>query len=202
MSAEGVRHVIFDLSETLISGLAGIEKVLGPELGVPEESIWPSMGGAGLDAFFEGRTSERAYLEQLIRREGWPTDVTRLKAVIRANFHHEVNGALAILADLARRYNVVLLSDHGREWVAYIRTIHTFFDLFGHIFFSFDLGSTKENPATFRAVLDALPAAPEDCLFIDDSPANVRVAGSVGIPGIRFESARQLAAELASRGVL
>jgi FMN phosphatase YigB (HAD superfamily) len=202
VSTGGIRHVIFDLSETLISGLIGVERVLASELGVPEESIWPSLGRAGLYEFFKGRTSERAYLEQIIRHEGWPTDVARLKAVIRANFHHEVDGSLAILADLARRYEVALLSDHGREWVAYIRTIHSFFDLFGHTFFSFDLGSIKKNPATFRAVLDALPAAPEDCLFIDDSPTNVQVAGSVGIPGIRFESARQLAAELARRGML
>jgi FMN phosphatase YigB (HAD superfamily) len=45
----------------------------------------------------------------------------------------------------------------------------------------------------------AFPAA--DCLFVDDNPANVAVAESVGLAGIRFTGAGQLARELATRGV-
>jgi hypothetical protein len=44
--------------------------------------------------------------------------------------------------------------------------------------------------------LEAIHREPQDCLFVDDSLTNVRVAKGVGIPGIRFVNAGQLRAEL------
>ena len=43
--------------------------------------------------------------------------------------------------------------------------------------------------------------APE-CLFIDDSPANVAAAQSLGFEAIRFESAAQLRKQLQEKNLL
>lgn len=189
--------IIFDLSEVLIAGLVGIEKELSPALGAPEDSILPGFMGSHFQELLVGNVSEASYLKQVIAAAGWPIKVAGLKAAIRRNFHNEVPGSVDILRRLAPDRRLVLLSDHAAEWIAYIETIHAFWDLFEKTFFSFDLKRTKEDPRTFSAVLDALSTSPGDCLFVDDNPQNVAVARSVGIPSVRFVCAAQLAAELA-----
>jgi FMN phosphatase YigB (HAD superfamily) len=196
-----VQCIIFDLSEVLIAGLVGIEKELSRELAVPEQEILPCF----LDELFEqlliGCIPEEVYLAHVIAKGRWPTDVARLKAAIRRNFHNTVEGTIDILTDLVCGYELALLSDHAREWISYIKAVHPFLGMFRRAFFSFDLKGTKDDPATFVRALDAMSISPERCLFIDDNPTNVRVAESVGVPSIRFLNAEQLAADLGARGV-
>jgi hypothetical protein len=197
-----IQCIVLDLSEVLIAGLVGVEQELSPVLLVPEEQILPYFGSGLFYDLLLGNVSEKAYLEDVIARAGWSIGVASLKAVIRCNFHNEVDGSVGLLRRLATDRDVVLLSDHAAEWIAYIRAIHPFFHLFKHTFFSFDLKSTKNEPGTFRCVLQALAVSPRECLFVDDNAENVGVARSVGIPSVRFVSAELLAAELAHRGVL
>jgi FMN phosphatase YigB (HAD superfamily) len=194
-----LRCIIFDLSEVLIAGLVGIEKQLSRELPVPEDEILSCFGGDWLETLFVGNISEDIYLRQVIAREKWRIDAARLKQVIRDNFHNEVEGTLSILTTLVPKYELVLLSDHAREWVAYVRAIHPFLKVFKHAFFSCDLRRTKKDPQAFLMLLDMVSVSPRDCLFIDDNPRNVIVAESVGIPGIHFVDAEQLAVELERR---
>ena len=196
-----IQCIIFDLSEVLIAGLIGIQKKLSHTLPVPEDEILPRFGGAWLEELFVGNISEDTYLSQLLARERWDVDAAQLKAVIRENFHHQVEGSLSILMDLAPRYDLALMSDHAREWIAYIESAHPFLALFDHTFFSYDLKHTKQEQAAFLQVLDVLSIPAGDCLFIDDNPNNVGVAESVGIPGIHFVNATQLAVELQRRRV-
>ena len=191
-----VECVIFDLSEVLIAGLVGIEKVLSQELRVPENRILPSFAGTMRDQLFLGEISEDEYLKYVILNEGWKISIGNLKKVIRDNFHYEVKGTHAILTDLIPMVDLVLLSDHAREWVSYIESIHSFLNQFQQTFFSYDLRSMKKDQQTFNIVLDEVPASPQNCLFIDDNPDNVRVAETVGLAGIQFENAEQLSSEL------
>jgi FMN phosphatase YigB (HAD superfamily) len=197
-----IQYIIFYLSEVLIAGLVGVEKVLSRELRVPEDSIWPGLGGRLFYDLLVGSISEEAYLSGIIRRERWAISTARLKAVIRRNLHNKVEGMLPIVTELSSRYELTLLSDHAGEWVAYIQSIHPFLGLFKQTFFSYDLKRTKNASETFLQVLDVMSCSPHNCLFIDDNPNNVRVAESVGIPSIRFVDAEQLTAELKRRLVM
>jgi FMN phosphatase YigB (HAD superfamily) len=191
-----VQCIIFDLSEVLIAGLKGTEKALSRKLSMPAEEILSCFEGRGFGQLLAGSISEDRYLSHVIAKGGWPIGVATLKAAIRHNFHTTVPGTIGIVKDLARGYELALLSDHAREWIAYIRTVHPFLDLFQHTFFSFDLRATKEQASTFERVVDTMGIPPGRCLFIDDNATNVRVAESVGIPSLRFLDATQLAAEL------
>jgi FMN phosphatase YigB (HAD superfamily) len=196
-----VQFIVFDLSEVLIAGLVGIEKELSRELAIPEQKILPCFADKVFERLLVGSIPEEVYLAHVIAKGHWPTDVAGLKAAIRRNFHNTIEGTIAILTDLACGYELVLLSDHAREWISYIRAVHPFMGMFRHAFFSFDLKGTKDDPATFVKALGAMSTSPEECLFIDDNPTNIRVAESVGIPSIRFLDAAQLAADLGARGV-
>jgi len=94
------------------------------------------------------------------------------------------------------------LSDHAREWVAYIQSVHQFLEVFSLRYFSFELQQTKQNSATFIDVLLRLKRKPGDCLFIDDSNANIERARSLGIASIHFTTAHELVSELATFGIV
>lgn len=53
-------------------------------------------------------------------------------------------------------------------------------------------GVTKPDAAIYRLLLERYGLRAEDCIFIDDNPANVAGAEAVGIRGIRFVSAEKL----------
>ena len=196
-----IQCVIFDLSEVLIAGLLGVERDLSRQIGVPEDEILPCFDGHQFEQLLLGNISEDVYLNHVITRGQWTITPAALKSAIRRNFHHEIPGTLDIVMDLASNYQLALLSDHAREWISYICSIHSFVSVFDHALFSYDLGGIKSEPATFVRALDAMALPAADCLFVDDNPANVAVAESVGLAGICFTGAGQLAGALAARGV-
>jgi FMN phosphatase YigB (HAD superfamily) len=102
---------------------------------------------------------------------------------------------------LAKQYEVILLSDHAVEWVAYIKTVHSFFDIFDKVFFSYELGGTKEKEETFEKVLQAMNYEAQDCWLVDDSAKNIAVAERAGIHGIQFMNADQLQTALKENGL-
>jgi FMN phosphatase YigB (HAD superfamily) len=194
--------LIFDLSEVFISGLTGVEKTLAPRLGLPEREIFESMFAPPTPDFFRGRMTEAAWLEQLIRNHAWAgVSADELAGIMRLNFDRRVEGTESMVRKLAERYELAMLSDHAREWIDYIRPRHSFFSLFPHQFFSFELGHTKQEPGAFSMALEMLDKTSEDCLFVDDLEANLHVARSVGIEGILFKDARQAATALRERGI-
>jgi FMN phosphatase YigB (HAD superfamily) len=79
---------------------------------------------------------------------------------------------------------------------------YAFLDRFRTIFVSGELRLVKPDPAIYRHVLAAIGAAAEDCLFVDDSPANVAAAAALGIASHRFTEAAGLRATLADLALL
>ena len=196
------RCVIFDLSEVFIAGLPGIEKRISSKLSIPEDGLLGCFRGDPLIQVLKGRISEDAYLSGILKRTGWNLELASLKRTLRDNFHVRIAGSLDILREVARTHPVALLSDHVREWVRYIESIHSFLDLFDERFYSCDLDKTKSDPTVFPEILCTLGYEPRECLFVDDRIQNVRNAESVGLPSIHFRDAVQLRADLESRQIL
>ena len=192
--------IIFDLSEVLIAGLLGIEKPLAARLGLDEGPVLKAFGGELLRSLCCGHLTEEAYLAQVITSQKWDVPAGEIKALLRQNFQRKVPGMEEILAYLAGRYELVLLSDHAAEWVKDILAMHPFLGLFSSRFFSFQLKQTKQEAATFREVLAQIDRRPEECLFIDDSAVNIQAAISAGVPSIRFTSAPELQQYLQNNG--
>jgi hypothetical protein len=79
--------------------------------------------------------SEDTYLQQIRANEQWDIQPETLKTVIRNNFHQEIEGTVPVLMNLSTKYDLVLLSEHARKWVSYIKTIHPFLGVFEQRFF-------------------------------------------------------------------
>ena len=201
-SVDMTKTIIFDLSEVLIAGLVGIEYALSERLGVQPETILPEFGNKSFINLLCGRLSEDSYLQEVRSLAGWDITLYELKQIIRQNFHRKVEGMDSILQSLAEHYEMVLLSDHAKEWAEYIQTIHPILDMFDKQFFSFQLGKTKKHPSLFMMVLELLEREAEECMFIDDMQDNVERALSVGMRAIHFTTAEQLVKDLEKAGIL
>jgi 2-haloacid dehalogenase len=94
------------------------------------------------------------------------------------------------------------LSNWSAETFCRIRQRHAFFAWFDDIVLSGDVRIIKPDPRIYAILLDRIGRPAAECLFIDDSEANVAVAEQLGFETILFKSPEQLAAELIRRGLL
>ncbi|MDB6180087.1 HAD family hydrolase [Paracoccus fistulariae] len=74
-------------------------------------------------------------------------------------------------------------------------------DLFEDILVSGIEGMLKPDPGIYLTLCQRNGLRPQDCLFIDDSAANVQGAIDVGMDAIHFTSAGDLRNELTVRGI-
>lgn len=196
------RTIIFDLSEVLIAGLIGIENEIARRCCISSVDVLAHFGGEHLGKLCRGHLTEDEYFDHAYCTGTWTLERAELRQIIRANFQQKVADMEPLLHALHADYELALLSDHAREWVDHIRTVHPFLELFSACFFSFEIGATKAETACFQHVLRRLGREPHECLFIDDSERNVVVASSLGISSIRFTNAAALRDELRRRGIL
>lgn len=59
----------------------------------------------------------------------------------------------------------------------------------------------KPDPAAFRLLMDRYQILPEESVFIDDRPENIKAAENLGILGILFHSREQAGEELRKLGI-
>jgi putative hydrolase of the HAD superfamily len=197
-----INTIIFDLSEVLISGLIGIEESMAPRLGVSSSEVLSAFGGEPLMQYCRGEISENTYLESVISKTGWSISVAELKQKIRTNFSRKVIGMEVLLERLARQYELVLLSDHGREWVQHIHELHPNLGLFHRRVYSFELGQTKQEASTFQRLLASINRRAEECAFVDDNIGNIERARSIGIHAFHFTDAKKLLHDLQAGSLL
>lgn len=67
-------------------------------------------------------------------------------------------------------------------------------------YFSFEFGTKKPDPASFRKLMERMGTEPSRCWFIDDKRSNVTGARMAGLEGHHFRSYEQLLPEVAARG--
>ena len=202
-----IKNIIFDLSEVIISGYRGIEEtVLESQYGTFENQKLLE-NEAELDSMREnefflnllrGKLTEEEYLNNVLRNKNWNVSIEQLKVIIRSNLNRPVEGTIEIVKELKGKYQLILLSDHAREWMKYIEEKNKDLKLFDQKIFSYDIGTTKSEVQTFRTVIEQTGIVADETLFIDDYEKNVKNAEAVGIHGIVFENAEQLRKILSS----
>ena len=109
-----------------------------------------------------------------------------------------IEGTVAILAELKQRGTpLYALTNWSAETFSLARPRFPFFDWFDGIVVSGEIGLVKPDARIYRHLLDQFGLRAEDCIFIDDSPANVAGADAVGITGLHFTSPEKLRQDLA-----
>ena len=206
-----IKNIIFDMSEVIISGYHGVEKILEQQYAIPEEE-WERERLSKNELFLNlmrGNLSEEAYLEELLQGTNWNisieqlktairSSIEQLKTAIRSNLNRPVPGTMKVVRELKGKYQLILLSDYVREWMKYIEERNEDLRIFDKKIFSYNIGTTKSEVETFETVLEQTKIVADETLFIDDYEKNVKNAEAVGIHGIVFENADQLRKILSS----
>ncbi len=96
----------------------------------------------------------------------------------------------------ARGYGVWGLTNWSSEFFPLVRDRYPVFQVLDGYVVSGEEKIIKPDARLYRILLDRFGLKAEECVFIDDNPANVAGAEAVGIKGILFKNEKQLRAEL------
>lgn len=148
----------------------------------------------------EERVLRREYIKALETRMGWHMTLG------------EINRLADDFTDNARRYGLFddvktwldrwkhdyslgILSDAFPSILEFMKQ-YGIYDDFGKVVISTQVGATKPDARMYAAILDALDARPEDCLFVDDRAANLTGAVSAGMQAVQMARSVFLPSEL------
>ena len=93
---------------------------------------------------------------------------------------------IGVAEQLSQNYELAVLSNDVAEWNQYLRAKYDLYRLFDAIVVSGEVGHRKPDPAIYQILLNRAMCLPENCLFIDDSPRNLRAAAQMGIKTCLF----------------
>jgi 2-haloacid dehalogenase len=114
-----------------------------------------------------------------------------------------VPGTLALMERLeARDVPLYAITNFSAEKYAGARVRFPFFDRFRGVIVSGRERVLKPDRAIFDLLMNRYELRPADCLFVDDSKANIAGARAAGMEAHHFRGAEGLEAELAARGLV
>jgi len=108
----------------------------------------------------------------------------------------------SMLADLARRYRMVLLSNTNAIHYRAVCRQYPILKYFERRVLSFEVKAMKPAEAIFRRAVEAAGCPAGECFFTDDIAAYTEAARKLGIDAVTFESPLQLERELRARGIV
>lgn len=89
-------------------------------------------------------------------------------------------------AKMAGRMEMCLLSNDVLEWSEFLTDYHGMNPYFKDKIVSGEVHLRKPDKAIFECALERLQCKPEDCIFVDNSVKNLRVAEELGMQTILF----------------
>lgn len=110
---------------------------------------------------------------------------------------------VSLLPRLKRRYRLLLGSNTNEMHTTHFcRQFADAFRHFDHLVFSHQVGARKPEKAFFEHCVRLAGSHGEECVFIDDLPANVAGAEACGLKAILFHNVADLRERLARLGVV
>jgi len=104
-------------------------------------------------------------------------DLATIKQIWRELLIGVFPGRVEVLARLAQHYRLALLSNTSRYHHDHYRpACEPLFAHMDHLFFSFEMGLTKPDPAIYQQALAQAGWRAEETLFMDDSQRNLDAA--------------------------
>jgi putative hydrolase of the HAD superfamily len=153
-------------------------------------------------AFEEGRVSGAEVIARLRERFAL-TGADEQLALAAADMFTANEEVCALVPLLHGRYKLVLLSNtndvHFRH---YRRQFAHVLDRFDALVVSHEVGCRKPDPRIYHHARERAGCPAEECLFIDDLPANVEAARALGWQGVVYRRGDDLRALLRQAGVV
>ncbi len=198
--------VVFDLGNVLIrwDPVAAIAAAVGTERAVAFVAD-PDFDFAAWDrANDAGRTLAEAEQTAVQAHPHYADEILAYRQHFSAWLVGDIPGSVAILRELHdAQVPVFALTNWSAELFPVALEQFDFLDLFEDIIVSGEEGVAKPDPEIFEVLEDRVRhrAGLDDCIFIDDSPANVAAASATGIDAVHFTGADHLREDLIARGM-
>jgi 2-haloacid dehalogenase len=199
-----IKTIIFDLGGVLIDW--NPEYVFKKVIPDPEwrahffEHICPYSWNVEQDA---GRTFEEATNTKVAEFPEWETEIR----AYYGRWEEMLGGVMQPTEDVLKKlidsklYKVLALTNWSHESFPIALSRYDFLGWFEGIVVSGDEKTRKPYLPIYQILLERYNVQPTTAVFIDDSFPNIEAARSLGIHGIHFQSAEQLAADLKALGV-
>jgi epoxide hydrolase-like predicted phosphatase len=187
-----IRAVFFDLGGVIVrTEYQAPRERLAERLNTTYEDLYKTV--------FESDTGHKASLgsipldehwEAVARRFGRPASETE---TIRTEFFAgDVidRTLLDFIRSLRPQHKTGVISNAWPDMREYL-VENKFDDAFDALVLSSEVGVTKPDPKIYHMALDKFKVKPEEAVFVDDIPANVEAAGTLGLHGVLFHTTEQ-----------
>ncbi|WP_104118039.1 HAD family phosphatase [Arthrobacter sp. B1805] len=172
-------------------------EVLAEATGVPSLQESTSPYWQHRYAYDAGALTSDEYWSLVCGERTGPARAAWLDVLDGNQWSHPNLDTLDVLEDLdAQGEHLALLSNMPAAMVSQLGDA-AWARLFEHRFFSSSLGLVKPSAAIFEHVLTALSVEPGLVTFVDDAPANIATARSLGIDARLFDASLDLSRMLA-----
>ena len=150
-------------------------------------------------AYDRGNLTPEEYWRRFAEAAGRPAADGRLEEMVRRDIGfwlHLSQPMIAWAREVKRAgYRTALLSNLPRSLGEHLVARCDFIRHFDHLTLSYEVGAAKPEERIYRHCLEGLRVEPQEALFLDDRPENIRAARALGIAGVLFETPAKFAAE-------
>jgi glucose-1-phosphatase len=175
---------------------------LAPYSDMPTHEMFKAVYGGGMeDLFEEGKISPAKFLSESRK-------LCRLKcdegfmATAFADIFQPNPEVCGLIPHLKKRYRILLGSNtnelHSKQFIAQFEDVLSHFD---DLVLSCKIQVRKPAASFFQHCVDLAKCRADECLFIDDMPANIAGAQATGLKGLVYAPTGDLAERLRSFGM-
>jgi len=203
VAARKVRAIIFDIGRVLIRiDVSRAMTGMASGLSLSPDELWSAIEkDPRWKDWQEGRISARDWHLHMKQRFGGSATFEQFTKAWNMVLHPEPIHGKELFEKLSKNYRLALLSNTDPIHVAHMESRYDFFAYFPARVYSCTVGATKPNPLIYREALRACRVRAEEAVYVDDIAAYVDAAQRLGMAGIHFQSAGQLALALQELGV-
>ena len=185
-----IRNMVFDIGNVLMDfrwkeymrSLFGENEALIQTI---NQGIWHNGCWAAMD---KGEMDGAATLRSAVAFAPQYEKEIKLTLDSVAHAFHKFEYSIPWIQELKRMgLNVYYLSNYSAFSIAANPDVLDFIPCMDGGVFSFEVKAVKPDPEIYRCLCDKYDLKPEECLFTDDVPANVKGAQACGFQGIVFE---------------
>ncbi|KHC90344.1 HAD family hydrolase [Thermotoga sp. Mc24] len=187
-----VKNIVFDLGGVLIDWRPSeyllesfpeeVARVLEKEIFKHEDWKLMDRGVLSENVLWEKKKRELSELREYVER--LEREVPEILRAIEEN--------VRLLPLLKESFKLYALSNYGKIYFETVREKYDFFKLFDGMVISSHVGYLKPEKEIYLELIRRYGIAPEESLFIDDTPENVEVARKLGFRAVRLEEPSRL----------
>ncbi len=203
-NTQGIKAVIFDLGRVIVDvdvGRLASFVSASPSQADVDRVIMDVLGDELMHQFNTGKVGPEDFHRGITRRFDLQLEFDEF-ATLWCGIFSPIAGMPELIRLLQGRFTLGLLSDTDPLHWNHLRSTYPILSMFKRPTLSFQVGLTKPDRAIFLRAARDVQTPPQQCLYIDDLPANAAGATAAGMQSIVFKDASDLRSRLIEKHLI